>query len=357
MRAVKRVYNWFVTNLAAPAPAAARPPRVTLRDVAERAGVHVSTVSRVLSRRDGPTSPTAARIHLIAAELGYRPDPYAASLRTRRTRSFGVLVPALTDLVLATVYDEIEQSANAHGYDTFVANTRDDVVQQRRRVDLLLDRRVDGLVLGDARLDDTFVDELAARGVPFVLVSRRHGDHLSVTCDDELGGRLAAEHLLGLGHRRVAVVAGEPYASTGHDRTAGFLAACRENGLDVPMSRVLHSRFDVAGGREAADRLLEQRDPPTAVFVVNDFAAVGVMGALRDRGLRPGHDVAVVGFNDVDIAAELPVPLTSLRSPLRTMGARAATTLIARVEGQPVTSVRLAPQLIVRASSDPARAG
>lgn len=326
--------------------------RVTLRDVALRAGVHVSTVSRVLGR-PSPATASARRIHRIAAELGYRPDPYAASLRTHRTRAFGVLVPALTDIVLATVYDEIEQCANRHGYHTFVANTRDDVAEQRRRVDLLLDRRVDGLVLGDARLDDTFVDELAARRVPFVLVSRRHGEHPSVTCDDELGGRLAAQHLLALGHRRLAVVAGEPYASTGHDRTTGFLAACREAGVRVPASRVLHSRFDVAGGRVAAEQLLRGRTPPTGIFVVNDYAAVGVLGVLRDRGLRPGSDVAVVGFNDVSIAAELAVGLTSIRSPLRQMGAVAVDVLLARLEGRTVAPVRLAPKLVVRASSDP----
>jgi LacI family transcriptional regulator len=329
------------------------PGRVTLRDVAERAGVHVSTVSRVLSRQDGGASPTAERVQRIAAELGYRPDPYAASLRTHRTRALGVLVPALTDLVLATVYDEIEQCASTRGYDTFVANTRDDVVTQRRRVDVLLDRRVDGLILGDARRDDTLVDELAARGVPFVLVSRRRGDHPSVTCDDELGGRLAAEHLLGLGHRKLAVVAGEPYASTGHDRTAGFLLACREHGVAVPQDRVLLSRFDVAGGRVATERLLDGPERPTAVFVVNDFAAVGAMGALRDRGLRPGEDVAVVGFNDVSIAAELSPSLTTVRSPLRAMGAEAVTMLIHRLGGGSATPVRLAPQLVVRASSGP----
>jgi LacI family transcriptional regulator len=337
--------------------AAARLPatsRVTLRDVAQRADVHVSTASRILSRGGGTTA-TAARVHRIAQELGYRPDPYAASLRTHRTRAFGVLVPALTDLVLATVYDEIEQSASRLGYHTFVSNTRDDVAEQRRRVDLLLDRRVDGLILGDARLDDSLPDELAAREVPFVLVSRRHGGHPSVTCDDELGGRLAARYLLELGHQRLAVVAGEAYASTGRDRTAGFLAVCRERGVGVPASRVVSSRFDVAGGREAAETLLAQPTLPTAAFVVNDFAAVGFMGALRDRGLRAGEDIAVVGFNDVSIAGELPVPLTTVRSPLREMGARAVAALVARVNGEPVQPVRLAPELVVRASSGPPR--
>jgi LacI family transcriptional regulator len=332
--------------------------RVTLRDVARQAGVHVSTVSRVLRRGErnsdavGQASDTEARIRRIADELGYRPDPYAASLRTQRTHTFGVLVPALTDLVLATIYDSIEQTANQRGYDTFVANSRDDLEQQRRRVDLLLDRRVDGLILGDARLDSTFVDELAGRGVPFVLVSRRHGDHPGVTCDDELGGRLAAEHLLGLGHRRVAVVAGEPYASTGQDRTRGFLEVCRQQGLQVPPTRVVHSRFDVAGGRAAAEQLLATRTPPTAIFAVNDFAAIGVMGAVRDHGLRVGQDVAVVGFNDVPIANELPIPLTTVRSPMRDMGALAVTMLIDRVAGQSIQPVRLPPVLLARASSN-----
>jgi LacI family transcriptional regulator len=328
--------------------------RVTLRDVARRAGVHVSTVSRVLRRRE-QGSDAAERIRRIADELGYRPDPYAASLRTQRTHTFGVLVPALTDLVLATIYDSIEQTAQQRGYDTFVANTRDDLVQQRRRVDLLLDRRVDGLILGDARLDSTFVDELAERGVPFVLTSRRHGDHPSVTCDDVLGGRLAAEHLLALGHRDLAVLAGEPYASTGQDRTRGFLDVCREHGVDVPPSRVVHGRFDVAGGRAGAEQILAQGGVPSAVFAVNDFAAIGVIGSLREHRLHVGEDVAVVGFNDVPIARELPVPLSTVRSPLREMGALAVTSLIDRLEGRPIEAARLQPEMIVRASSDPAR--
>jgi LacI family transcriptional regulator len=337
--------------------------RVTLRDVARRAGVHVSTVSRVL-RRAGPASDstvlasdTAARIRQIADELGYRPDPYAASLRTHRTHTFGVLVPALTDLVLATIYDSIEHTANERGYDTFVANTRDDLDQQRRRVDLLLDRRVDGLILGDARLDSTFVDELAARSVPFVLTSRRHGDHPSVTCDDEMGGRLAAEHLLELGHRRVAVVAGEPYASTGRDRTRGFADVFYERGVPLPGSCIVHGRFDVAGGRAGAEQLLQADTPPTAIFAVNDFAAVGVMGTLREHGLKVGRDVAVVGFNDVPIAGELPVPLSTVRSPLRAMGALAVASLIDRLDGKPGKVVRLRPELVVRASSDPGLLG
>jgi LacI family transcriptional regulator len=140
-----------------------------------------------------------------------------------------------------------------------------------------------------------------------------------------------AEHLLALGHDRPAVIAGEPYASTGVDRTAGFVDRYAEAGLPLPHHRVLHSRFDVAGGRRAATELLGHAPRPTALFAVNDFAAIGALGALRDVGLAVGRDVALVGFNDVAVAAELPVPLTTVRSPMHEMGRRGMRLLIERL--------------------------
>ncbi|MFF3896249.1 LacI family DNA-binding transcriptional regulator [Streptomyces sp. NPDC001812] len=335
-------------------PRTGRAP-VTLAQIARQAGVHVSTVSRALSQDDsvrgGVASETATQIRALAEELGYQRDPAGAALRTGRSRMLGVLVPRLTDIVLATVYEGIDAAAATAGYHTVVANTGDDCEMQRRRVDALLARRVDGLVLGDARSDSGLVAELAKRRIPLVLVSRRLPGRVSVTTDDVRGGRLAGEHLLGLGHRRAAVVAGEPYASTGAERTRGFLDAFAEAGLPIPESHVVHSRFDVPGGRAAAERLLSLRPMPTAVFAVNDFAAIGVMAAVRDADLTVGRDVAVVGYNDVALAAALPVPLTSVRSPMYRMGELAATTLVNMLEGKPVRSRRLRPTLVARAST------
>jgi len=338
--------------------ASAASRRATLRTIAERAGVHVSTVSRVLNGRPGEDSraagiQTIGRIREIAAELSYTPDPSATSLRTQRTQLVGVLVPRLSDIVLATIYEGIEETAASYGYHTVVANTRDSASEQRVRTEIMLSRRADGLILGDARFDAQYADELAARGVPFVLVSRRAGEHSSVTCDDWTGGRMAAQHLLSLGHERVAVIAGEPYASTGIDRTAGFLDVYREAGLAVPDHMVLHSRFDAPGGHAAGSRLLSQLSRPTALFAVNDFAAIGAMGAVREHGLRVGYDVSVVGFNDVSLARELPVPLTTVRSPMYEMGQRAFQVLMGVLRGQEAESQRLMPTLQVRESSQP----
>jgi LacI family transcriptional regulator len=293
------------------------------------------------------------RIRKLADELGYQPNPHATSLRTRRSNLVGVLVPVLSDIVLATIYEGVEEAAAGHGLSTFVTNTRDVPEVQRARTEMVLGRRVDGLIFGDAYIDAVFLDEIAARNVPFVLVSRHAGEHPSVTCDDILGGRLAAEHLLALGHRTVAVIAGEPYASTGIDRTAGFVGAYAEAGIEIPAARLVHSRFDAQGGRAAAERLLDGDDIPSAIFAVNDFAAIGAIGAVRDHGLRVGTDVAIVGFNDTPLAAELPVPLTTVRSPMHEMGRRGLDLLVRRIQGTEVESERLRPELMVRASSDP----
>ncbi len=172
------------------------------------------------------------------------------------------------------------------------------------------------------------------------------------------GGRLVGNHLADLGHRHIAVIAGQPYASTGIDRTQGCLAALRERGIEVPATRVRHSEFDAQAGHLLATQMLAEDPEITAIFAVNDISAIGAMGALRDLGIRVGHDVAIVGFNDISITADLPTPLTSVRSPLNHMGQQAAGLLLemlghetAGPNRSPVEE-RLSPQLIVRESSD-----
>jgi LacI family transcriptional regulator len=334
---------------------------VTLKDIAREAGVSLSTASRVLSRaRTGGSTDTATakRVLAVATQLRYEPNLFAASLRTNRTHMFGVLVPHLTDVVLSTIYEGIDERASAADYQTVVANSLDDPREQRQRAERLLNRGVDGLIFGDAQLEDPFLDELARRAVPFVLVSRRHHPYDSVTCDDTAGGRLVGNHLADLGHRDIAIIAGQPYASTGIDRTEGCLAALRERGIEVPKQRVIDSGFDAKSGHLVASQIMTAREPPSAIFAVNDMTAIGAMGALRDLGMQVGRDVAVVGFNDITIAADLPTPLTTVRSRLKEMGHEAASLLLQRLQHRRGPSdsspkeTRLQPQLIVRESSD-----
>ena len=215
---------------------------VTLKDLASELGIHPSTVSRILHSgsevaRGAASVATAERVRELARKRGYSPDPQAAGLRTRRTHLMGVIVPRLSDLVLAIMYEGIDEAAAELGYSTFVMNSRDEPEEQRRKTDSMLARRVDGLIIGDAHLDSGLLRELAARKVPFVLMNRRVPGFPSATCDDVLGGELVADHLWSKGHRDVAVIAGEPYASTAVDRTAGFVDRWRALGGKIPRER------------------------------------------------------------------------------------------------------------------------
>jgi LacI family transcriptional regulator len=180
---------------------------------------------------------------------------------------------------------------------------------------------------------------------------RRLEGHPSVTTDDNRGGQLAAEHLLQLGHRRVGIVAGDQLASTGRDRTLGFRRTYEAAGFPVGDDYVIASEFSTAAGVRAGAALLSLPDPPTAIFAVHDLIALGVMGAIREAGRTLGTDVVLIGFNDLELAATLPVPLTSVSSDLEKMGRLSFDMLMSRIHEKPVESVLLEPSLIARATT------
>ncbi len=329
---------------------------LTLRMIATELGVSPSTVSRVLNA-DGDNalrwgSPeTVARIRAFAQEHGYSPNPQASSLRTRRSGLIGVLVPRLQDYVLATIYEGIEEAASESGLSTFVTNSLDTTENQRSRTRMMIDRRVDGMIFGDAHLDHRFLDEVHDQGVKFTLASRRAGDYPSATVDDVKGGRLVGQHLADCGRRDIAVLAGLEFTSTAQDRTRGLIEALADNGIRVPPERVVFSGFDPAGGRAAIEQILATGPVPDALFATNDFAALGAFGVLRDRGIRVPDDVALVGYNDTPLAEGGAVPLTTIRSPMHQMGREAVRLLLEVLAGKTPESVLLEPELIVRRSS------
>jgi LacI family transcriptional regulator len=327
-----------------------------MREVAERAGVNKSTVSRVLSgRHPVAASPeTAEAIRAAAHELGYFVDPWAASLRTQRTQTIGVLLPRLTDTVLAMIFEAVDEVATEAGYQALVASTGDDAEVERRRVGLLEGRRVDGLVITTGRTDDEkYLDELHDRGVPFVLANRAVGHHPVTRGDDRGGGVLATRHLIENGHRRIGIIAGAPYAATSADRTLGYHDALAEAGIDADPHLVVESGPHVEDGVKGAGQLLGLHPAPTAIFAVNDQIALGAMAAIRDAGLVIGSGVAVVGYNDTPLSARLPIPLSSVHHPVQSIGRLAMQSLLAVLAGEEPTSVTLPVHLTVRASSQP----
>jgi LacI family transcriptional regulator len=325
---------------------------VTIKTIARVAGVHPSTVSRALSphRKARIREDTVRRIKELADSLGYEPNPWARSLRTRRSLTIGLVLPRLTDF-LAQMFEGAEDRAREHGYQPVAASTRDDQAEERRVITAMLERRVDGLIIATSSAASPFLDELAGRHVPFQLLNRTSGNHPAVSVDDELGGYWATKHLLGRGHRRVGLVGGPRRFSSAAMRLRGFERAHAEAGLAVDPALIMESGFDSVSGASAASVLLALPDPPTAVFAVNDSVAIGVVAAARDLGLRIPDSLAVIGFNDNEISQMLAVPLSSVAIPLAKMGSLAVDLLVEQIQGQPGRSAVLLPKLVARASS------
>ena len=332
---------------------------VTLKSLAEMLEIDVSTVSRVLNGdqsrvREAASESTIKRIQDLATKLDYRPNPHALHLKLQQSREIGVLMPRLSDLVMATVYDGIDAAAREAGYTSFVINTLDDPEQQLARAKQALQMRVAGLIISDTHIGSKqpLLKLLKEQNVPYVLVYRRHANHLAVTGNDRQGGALAAEHLYEKGHRKVGVLAGYEFARSSLDRTHGFLDYFAKQGVEVPDSAIIYGNIDPQSGRQHGHALLNRHPDITGVFAINDFLAIGCMGYFRDSGKVVGGDVAVVGYNDTSIAAELPVALTSVRVPMENVGRLAALKLLDRINGREVQSEFIDAELRVRASSD-----
>lgn len=334
-----------------------RQSRVTLHDVAAAAGVSKSTVSRILDERlPRSDSETAKRVRQVAEDLGYVRDGAAASLRRGKTMTIGMVVPRLTDTVMAMLYESLAHACARTGQFAIVATTDDAPRADRAAAQTLLQRGVDGLVLATARIGDDFTGELAARGVPFVLALRTDGHSLSSVADDRLGGYLASRHLLDLGHRRIGVIAGPDYASSSRGRVEGYRQAMAEANAAIDPSWIVGSTFGMDSGAEAAEQLMRLPSPPTALFAVNDNTAIGALSALHRLGLSVPGDVSLVGYNDIPIVSRLPVPLTSVRVPFDQIAA-AALDLLSHPPEVSRDRIRVAtPTLIPRRSTaSPAR--
>jgi LacI family transcriptional regulator len=330
---------------------------VTLKEIALRTGVHLSTVSRVLRQAPPPDgwSETALRVRQTARELGYQPNPWAASLRTRRTGVLGAVMPRLTDGVIANMYQGVQRAAEESGYSVLLSSPEDDLNAMGKAINLVVGRHVDGLILsGLARPGLTFLESLNLGATPVLLLSRHADTGLpSVTGDDHEGGLLAARHLVALGHRRFGVIAGPENASTASERVAGFLQGLREAHVRPVRRLIVSSGFGVSGGVDAAHTLLRNGNRPTAIFAINDAAAIGALGVARDLGIAVPTELSVVGFNDADVSAQLSVPLTTIRTQPRVMGATAVQQLLRLMSGEDVGSVKVPVELIVRSSSVP----
>lgn len=332
---------------------AIRRGRVTLADVAGAAGVSRAAASYVINGKPGVSESTRERVLAVAAELGFRPNRLARGLRNGHTKAIGLLLANISNPFYPEIAAGVLDAAQTLDYEVFLSHTGDDPRRQADEAYALLDHRCDGLIFTTlTSADRRLLEQLSRHGVPFVQVVRRvpgiAADFVGI--DDEAGGRTAAEHLLRLGHRDIAVVTGPRKSSASRARAHGLCQGLASHGIVPPPERCTESTLTREDGYQAGLRLLKWGAAPHAIACGNDVIALGVIDALIDAGLRVPEDVAVIGYDDMSFASSRKVELTTVRQPRHQMGSEAARLLVNQIRNpdSPPSELILSHQLVAR---------
>lgn len=329
----------------------------SLRDVAEVAGVAQSTVSRALRNSPKVKPETRERIQRIAKEVGYVPSAIARGLATRRTSTLGVVVFDITDPFIADLVSAIDREARSQGYSVILSTCGADPQQEMAAIKLLLQQRVDAVIVPDPLVADSSLPQLEQLGIPIVLMGRTSYAY-SVGTDNRDGTYQATKYLIGLGHQRIAYIGGRRSPEESAERRAGYEMALREAGLAVVPEWVLEGDGWASGGRTCTGSLLSLPNPPTALVCFNDLTASGALLTLYDAGLEVPGDVSVVGFDDSSLASLLTPPLTTVMQHKDDLSRYAIDVALARVKGdRPPVRVVVASTLVVRRSTGPVATG
>lgn len=326
-----------------------------MRDVAHQAGVSISTVSHVVNNTRAVSDEARSRVLAAMKTLGYKPNALAQNLRRQQTSSIGMIVPDSANPFFAEVARGIEDTSFEQNHSVILCNTDGDVDKQATHTDLLIKNQVAGILFVAAGISTELVEDLQARQVPLVVVDREVPDVAvdTVLTNHLQGGRLATQHLLDLGHRRIACISGGSDLSPSAERLTGYQQILQENDLPFDESLVMKGDFQYESGYRAAQQLLALADPPTAVFACNDLMAVGVISAAIQLGLRVPQDLSVVGFDDVRLASFTNPPLTTIAQPTYEIGVIAATMLLEQAQNlaAPPRTRRLDTHLVIRSST------
>lgn len=330
-----------------------------LADVARAAGVSVATASRALTNADLVREATRLRVHEAAAMLGYVPHGMARALATRRTRTIGAVFPPVDNPIFASATHALAQELAAAGYTMLLASHDFDVAAELAATRALVERGADGMVLvGLDRLPETYAI-LRRAGIPYEVTWSidSGGQHSCVGLSHRAASIRVTQHLLDLGHRQLAVIAGDTRGNDrARERVAGVRDALAARGLKLPAKRVVEASFSVAQGRAALATLLERAPGFTAVVGGNDPIAIGALLECRARGIDVPGEISLTGFDDIELAGELAPGLTTVRVPSAEIGREAGRRLLARLAGQPVPLTReMAAPLVVRGTTAPPR--
>jgi LacI family transcriptional regulator len=325
---------------------------VTLEQVARQAGVSPSTVSRILNGTAVVADDKRQAVQEAIRTLGFVPNPVARGLAGGRTLSIGVVTQAIDSPFYGGALRGIEDALGAAGYSPLFVSGHWNADEEARCIEVLRSRRVDGLIVLTGRLSDTALRALA-RQLPVVVTGRimKAPGLVSLDFDNALGAQMAAAHLLGLGHRRIAFIGGDPLHPDARERERGFRAACDAAGVAVDEALMASGGYHEEGGRQAIDRLLDSGRPFSAVFAANDQMAFGAALGMHRRGLRVPDDVSLVGFDDLATSSYSLPPLTTVHHPVQELGLTAAGAMLDLLRGMRPRATLTAPHLVIREST------
>ncbi|MCX6923646.1 MAG: LacI family DNA-binding transcriptional regulator [Verrucomicrobia bacterium] len=328
-----------------------------LKDIAHRAGLSIMTVSKALRDQPDVSAATKARINLLAQQMGYVPDSTAQGLRNRKTKLFGLVISSMTNPIYSRVVVAIEERASALGYDVLLAHTLSDPEREEVCLRRLLARRVEGLFISPVyrmATEAPVYQEVMARRVPTVLLGHTApfcSQFVNVETDDLLASYAITQHLLKLGHRRIAFLAGPHATPWTQERFEGYRRALREAGLEIDDRLVFQAGRTIEDGAKAALQMIGESSDATAVQAINDVVAVGCAETFLSQGLRIPQDISVAGFGNILLGAHFRVPLTTTRQPKFRLGSAAVDAMQELLRGKRPESRRLPAELIVRAST------
>ena len=327
----------------------------TIREVAESAGVSYATVSHVINNTRLVSPETRERVLAAMDTLNYRPNALARSLRQGKTNTIGLVLPDSANPFFAEISRSIEDEAFKKGYSVFLCNTESDTKRELFYVDVLSKKQVDGIIFVAAGDQADSLDYLLQRNMPVVMIDRNvpnvEGD--AVLTDHQLGGYLATRHLLKLGHTQIACIAGPSSITPSAERIIGYRRALEEAGLPFDEKLVIRGDYHAQSGMDITNSLLKMNPRPTAIFALNDLMAIGALRAAAEVGYSIPKDLAVVGYDDLEIARFTNPPLTTIAQAKKEIGAQAVNLLVDRMarKSRPPSRLVLAPELIVRRST------
>jgi DNA-binding LacI/PurR family transcriptional regulator len=326
--------------------------RATIYDVAKEAGVSSATVSRVLAGRD--TVAEATRVHVlgVAERMGYRINQVARSLSSRTSDMVAVMLPDITNPFFSELVKGVQSAAFRRGLTTLICNTENDPALERRYLDGLLASQVRYILVVGLTLDSETVQGYVSAGLTFIALDRplQHSSAVLVQSDNRGGGELAVRHLIGLGHRRIAHIAGPADVPLSADRRQGYLDAVRAAGIDVDDALLVESEFSEQGGARAFEELVRRGGGFTAIFAADDLIAMGALASARQSGRSVPEDLSLVGFDDVLHVRFTAPPLTTVRQDAMAMGDRAVDVIATDAE-RPTGTVVLPVSLVIRGST------